>query len=692
MGKSKKRKRTEGNGQVGSEYQGERKTFLIVCGVLVVCILAIYSQTSTFSHITYDDPQYVFANRHIQDGVTTQSLKWAFTQGHASNWHPLTWVSHMIDIGLFGLDSGKMHIVNMLFHIANSLLLFVLFRYATGSIYRSAFVAAVFAVHPQHVESVAWISERKDMLSTFFWMLTSISYVYYTRKPGVRRYLLVILLFALGLMSKPMLVSLPLILLVMDYWPLKRLAGEHGIGLSKLILEKVPLVILATGSSVATYLVQQQGGATTTLVVPFVTRLSNAAVSLVNYIANMLWPVRLALFYPHPVDATPAIYVALSVVFLAVVTVLAVKYASRARFVLAGWLWYLISMLPVIGIVQVGKQAMADRYTYVTMIGLYVIIAWGVPALIERFADKRTVGDIKKISGYAAVVLIAILLFLSHKQTGYWESPLNLYRRNLEVTKNNALIHNNLGSVLYNMGNKEEAHRHFEKAIDIDPDFADALFNYALGLGAQGDFREAEKYLRRAIENRPDHAPALNWLGIARDAQGDLKSAVKYWKTAFETKPEYLEPAYNLSAAYEVLSEEKKAVKVYERVLEIYPEEDKARYKLAVLLSGMGKEKDAIKHFEIVVKDRPDYALAHYNLGVAYHKTGDLADAERSYLEAIELDPSIAEAFCNLGVIMERKGDLQKAIEYYEEALYIKPDYKTAQSNLMSVKSRLGTR
>ncbi len=371
---------------------------ILICLFLVLATLTVYWQVGNYEFVNFDDDKYIIENFHVQKGLTRDSVIWAFTATHVSNWHPLTWLSHMLDFQLYGLNPSGHHLTNVFFHLVNTLLLFLVLKLMTGALWRSGLVAALFAVHPLHVESVVWVAERKDVLSTLFWMLTLWAYLGYTKRPGVKRYLVILLAFALGLMAKPMLVTLPFVLLLLDYWPLKRIElGQSAIGLPaasqpstiankpgaqafRLLLEKTPMFVLAAVSSVVTFIVQKSGGAVGALeTYPFKIRMANALLSYVIYLKKMIWPQNLAVFYPHPGQSLPMWQAAGAGLLLVVVSIAVIRAGRRYPYLPVGWLWYVGTLVPVIGLVQVGDQAMADRYTYVSLIGLFIVVAWGVP-------------------------------------------------------------------------------------------------------------------------------------------------------------------------------------------------------------------------------------------------------------------------------------------------------------------------
>ena len=483
----------------------ENKKVLIICVLLALACLLTFWRVNLSDFVSYDDTAYVTENSHIQSGLTLKGIEWAFTTGHASNWHPLTWLSHMLDVQLFGLNPGWHHFINLLFHIANTVLLFLVLHRATKALWQSAFVAALFALHPLHVESVAWVAERKDVLSTFFWMLTMWVYLSYTARPGVVRYLSLLLCFALGLMAKPMLVTLPFVLLLLDYWPLQRLelgkqpretlnpppqaaqkrkekgrrrpaeaparpAVSRWALIRPLLVEKVPLCILVVLSCSVTYMVQKKGGAVGSIEnFPLGVRVENAFVSYITYIAKMIWPSNLAVFYPYGSLLPWQVVWAVSC-FIAM-TVMAARAAKRFPYLTVGWLWYAGTLIPVIGFVQVGRQALADRYTYVPLIGLFVMAAWGIPELARWWRHR------KKVLIVFSALTISCCFIIAWNQVGYWRNSLTLYDHALSVTDDNDVIYYNRGNAYMALGDRERAIRDYDKAIGIDPKLPEPYCN-----------------------------------------------------------------------------------------------------------------------------------------------------------------------------------------------------------------------
>jgi len=549
---------------------------LLVCLFLGLITLAVYWQVTNHEFVNYDDPAYITNNRHIQNALTLESISWAFTATHECTWQPLIWLSYILDYQVHGLNPSRYHLTNLLFHTANSLLLFLILRRMTYALWQSAFVAALFALHPLNVESVAWVAERKDVLSTFFWMLTMWGYVRYVERPGSNRYLLFVLFFILGLMSKPMVVTLPFVLLLLDYWPLKRFQfGQSGGG--RLVLEKLPLLALSAASSVVTYFVQHSGGAVTPLSVhPFTVRIANALVSYIAYMGKMIWPFHLAVLYPYS-RTFSCWQVAGACLLLVTVSLLVILAVKRRPYLAVGWLWYIGTLVPVIGLVQVGLHAMADRFTYVPLIGLFIMIAWRVPELVSQWRRKKT------WLALIAATLLSILAAATLLQVRYWTNSVTLFEHALHVNTNNSLAHSNLGTALAKRGRITEAIRSFSKALRINP----------------GDSK------------------AHNNLGLAFEKQGRMTEAVIHFSQALRINPEDSEAHNNLGRVLVNQSRVTDAIRHFSHALRINPEDAKAHNNLGVALMRKGKIGNAIAHFQEALKIRPDLANANNNLKMA---------------------------------------------------------------------------
>ena len=549
--------------------------------VLVAAPLAVYAQVGGFDFVNLDDPKYVVENDRVLAGPTREGIVWALTSYEWANWHPLTWISLMIDAGLGGPGPRVYHLHNLLLHLANVLLLFWLLVAVTGERLRSGFVAALFAIHPLHVESVAWITERKDVLSTLFWLLTMRAWVGYARRPGMPRYGLVMAAFALGLMSKPMLVTLPLVLLLFDYWPLRRWGADPPISArgARLVLEKAPLFAMSAVSAAITLQAQHLGRAVQSLeALPLGSRLSNAAVSYLSYIGDMLWPAGLAALYPYPRAGLPVWQVAVSLLLLVGLTAASLALARRRPYVAVGWLWYLTALLPVIGLVQVGVQARADRYTYVPLIGLYILVAWGAGDLARRMSPEGALR--RALVTAAAVSALVALAVRAHDQAGHWSDSVSLYRHTLRVTGDNARAHNGLGMALDEEGDPPGALREFREAVRIDPIYADARANLAAALALQGATDEALVHYGEALRLEPHNGGWRADLATVLMGRGATERAIAEFGEAIRIDPDNASAHKNLGVIRARRSEWPEAIAHFREALRIDPRDEGARRNL----------------------------------------------------------------------------------------------------------------
>jgi len=505
-----------------------------VCICVAVLTWVVFGQTLRHDFINYDDPRYVYENTKITSGLNFAGIAWAFTHIHSENWHPLTTISHMLDCQLHGLKAGWHHFTNVLLHTVAAILLFFALRQMTGALWRSAFVAAVFAIHPLRVESVAWIAERKDVLSGVFFMLTLLAYVHYVRAPSIGRYLFVAVVFAFGLMSKPMLVTLPFVLLLLDYWPLSRIRDpfcDIRRRLFTLVLEKIPLIALSAVSSAVTFFAQR-GAVGWTEQLPVLARINNAAVSYVAYIWQMLWPVKLAVFYPHPEYRLPLWEIILSLLLLLGFTAAAIALRKRRPYFITGWLWYLGMLVPVIGLVQVGWQGRADRYTYLPQIGLYIVATWAVADFTALWRHQRT------ILSAAAILTIAVLSWRAWIQTSYWRDSETLFTHALAVTSNNDVAENNLGIVFLRNGKLDDAISLLQAAVDLRPDNSPAHENLAKALLQKGQVADALVHYRKLLELQPDNIEVHNIVGTVLIQQGHIREGVEEWQKVLAIQPD----------------------------------------------------------------------------------------------------------------------------------------------------------
>jgi Flp pilus assembly protein TadD len=512
-------------------------TLLGIVIFIVALSWAVFGQTFHHQFINYDDPLYVLDNAHVRAGLTWHGIAWAFTHVHSQNWHPLTSISHMLDCQLFGVNPGPHHLMNVLFHSIAAALLFLFLRQATGSIWRSAFVAAVFAIHPLRVESVAWIAERKDVLSGVFFALTLIAYGAYTRNRTLGGYVTMSILFACGLMSKPLLITTPIVFLLLDYWPLSRTERST---ISKLLIEKIPLFALSTGSVFATLWAQNFALGSTEFL-PLQWRITNAVFSYFEYIRQMFWPVDLIPFYVHPENRLEMWRLCLAIVVLVSLTLVAFMRRKQNPYLIVGWLWYLVMLIPVIGIVQVGLQGHADRYTYLPQIGLCLAVTWLV------FDLTRSLRLQKLILSSAAIVLIATLSILSWKQTAHWRDTETLWRHTLAVRADSVVAHAGLGGILFVRGQIDESIEHYESALRLRDGNAAAHFGLGRALAAKQRTDAAILHFQKALSIQPDYVGASNDLGIAFASKGEIKEAMQAWRQTLSFDPENPDAANNIA-------------------------------------------------------------------------------------------------------------------------------------------------
>jgi protein O-mannosyl-transferase len=635
---------------------------------LAALTVFVYEPVRHHDFVSIDDPVYVTENPVVSRGLTLNGLAWAFTTGHASNWHPLTWLSHMLDVQLFGTNAAAHHGTSLVLHLLDSLALYLLLHRATGRSGPSWVVAALFAVHPLHVESVAWVAERKDVLSTLFWFLTTWAYVGYCQAEepsagaGIGRQrtslsLLVLLLFALGLMAKPMLVTLPLTLLLLDVWPLGRAGWPQFDAASwrawrRLVLEKVPLLALAAASSVVTFMVQQSGGAVSALAtIPLGRRLANALVSYGAYAARAIWPSGLSPFYPYPADIPP-VEVAAAAALIVGVTGLAVRFARTRPYLLVGWLWYLITLLPVIGLVQIGRQATADRYTYVPLIGLFVAAAWGAADVMATSRTRRVA------LAATAVATVAALAVVARAQVHVWADSTTLWRHALALDARNYYAHHALGCLSSDAGRTDEAVRSFEETIRLAPDYPEGHYNLGLMRMRQGRFDDAIRSYRAALQLDPRLADAHNGLAAALAAEHRFADAIREHREAIRLRP------------------------------------DSARYHQALgrTLLSAGDVDRAVAGLREAARLQPDLAAARSDLGKALAGRGELDEAIASYRDALALDPRLVDAHNNLGVALMARGNATEAADHYRRALAVRPDQAEVHSNLAVALAALGDR
>lgn len=660
--------------------------------VLLAVILWIFWPVTDHPFINYDDPDYITENPHVRAGLTPAGIRWALTSIDAGNWHPLTWLSHMTDVSLFGLDPGGHHFMGLLLHAAGTLALFALLRTMTGAVWRSVLASALFALHPLHVESVAWAAERKDVLSGLLGMLTLWAYARYAGRPAIGRYLPVLICFALGLTAKPMLVTLPLVMLLLDAWPLQRFSlsrdgGPRPLkGILPLIGEKTPLLLLSVAAGMVTVVAQHAAGAMGPIsVYTLHIRLGNALVAYAAYLVKTLWPVHLGIFYPHP-GMPPAWQVAGSAAVLGLISILSVRHVRRRPYLLVGWLWYLITLLPVIGLIQVGAQAMADRYTYLPLIGIFVACAWAAGDLAVRWPLSRWA-----VWTTAAAVLVAACL-LTRQQLALWRDEIVLYRHTLAITAESPTLLNNLGLAVAQRDGSGAAIPYFTRVLAMDPAHEEALNNLGNALLSGGAFGKAMTYYRRALAAHPNAAATLLNMGLAFKAQGQIPEALDCLNRALALAPGLAEAHHAIGNIRSAQGAQHQAAAHYRAAIARDSTRGEFHYNLGVSLEKLGKASQALESYRAAVALSPGLRDAHNNLGNLLLGQGRAWEAAEHYQQAIGIDPGFAEAYYNMGVALEHLGKTREAVVYYLDALRINPGEYRAHVNAASAFLKIGDR
>jgi tetratricopeptide (TPR) repeat protein len=686
-----------------------------------LAILAVFGQTARFGFVNYDDNKYVYENPIVQKGLTWESARWAWSYSEIGHWHPLTWLTHMADCQFYGLWAGGHHLTNVALHTITTALLFLVLRQMTGSIWRSAFVAAVFAIHPLRAESVAWIAERKDVLSGMFFMLTLLAYLHYVRQRSAGRYVAMSLLFALGLLSKNMLVTLPFLLLLLDWWPLRRMRpadGEGGKGTSRdsrlrfwsLVKEKIPLLLLSVGSCVATALASEKIGAADRMA--FLPRFGNAVVSYIIYMRQMVAPAGLANLYPYPRNGPATWQVCLAAVVLVGVTAGAVAYRHKRPFLLLGWLWYLGMLVPAIGIVQISYYSHADRYTYLPGIGLAIAGTWAVADLSARWKHRQVV------LGIVMTGIIGALSIGAHRQVSYWRDGEPLWTHTLACTSDNVLAHLNLGDLLRLRGNLDGAATQYREVLAIEPDNIKTLNNlgnvlaikgqddaalaeYRRALVIQPDWADTHVNLgnlllhtklgeaiaeyRKALAIAPNSAEILNNLGKALGMKGEDAAAIAQYQQAIAIEPSYANAHYNLGNRLLKMGRLDEAAAQYRKVLELQPQDAEARNLLGKALLLTGDFDGATSCFEITTVLSPDPFTRWLTLGNGFLQQEDWATAIACFRQALKINPRSADAGANLGTALFKRGETKEAIDAWEKVLAINPEQISVLNDLAHV-------
>jgi len=638
----------------------QKYRIIFVYVVLAIATLGIYWQVRQFEFISFDDNWYIYLNEYVKGGLTWESFQQMLSEEteYTGNWHPVTSLSHMLDYELYELEAGGHHFTSLVFHIANTLLLLLVLHKMTRNLWSSVFVAALFALHPLHVESVAWASERKDVLSTFFWFLTMLAYVHYTSKPGIVRYLLTLFFFAIGLMSKPMLVTLPFVLLLLDYWPLNRLNFVETVGdidnqehkledrvskwsvIYRLVIEKIPFFVFSLISCIITFRVQQSSKAVAVSeYLPLKFRIFNVGVSYVKYIWQTIYPRQLAFFYPHPGFKLPLWQPIVCFLILALISLCSI-YAIKRRYIATGWFWFIGTLVPVIGLIQVGKQATADRYTYVPLTGLFIIAAWGVPEVLARLRYR------KLILASFSVIILFVLSFITWHQAGYWRNDITLYKHATEAVPNNILARESLGRAYLE----------------------------------EGKFKEASKQYKEILRIRPDSATAQLYLGKALLGSGEFDEAIKVYKNLLPEIPDVAKGS-GTSDLYARYSQESAIVKSgkLDEMLIIYT---MAHNNLGIALSRKGKFSESVKHFSEALRINPDFASAHANIGHSLLRIGKSEEAAKHFRESVRLNPNVIMAHYYLGFLLKSQGKADEAIKHFYEVLRLNPNWVEPMNNL----------
>lgn len=687
----------------------ERPTIFALCSLLTLVTLLCYWPISRHDFVSIDDHDYVCENSHVTQGLTWTGVAWAFRTGHASNWHPLTWISHMLDCELYRLNPGGHHLTNLLFHLANTVLLLLLLHQMTGALWRSAFVAALFAWHPLHVESVAWASERKDVLSTLFWILTMMAYVRYAKESKVQSlttrvaglevgkrgwhslpsnwYCMALVLFACGLMSKPMLVTLPCVLLLIDFWPLQRLrlkwfsrakdtaatvveadappgppAANADRPAAHLVMEKLPFFALSLGSSIVTYLVQDAGGAVQSLqTIPLLSRIANAILSYAGYISKACWPADLGAFYPYP-EYLPVGWVMTTALLLALVTSLFVLRAKRQPYLIVGWLWYLGTLVPTIGLVQVGAQSMADRYMYIPSIGLFLVGVWGLNAISDPWRFKR------QVLAVVGTIALTGCLACTWVQLGYWQNSEKLLRHAIRVTTDNYVACDALGIFLNDQGRTDEALALLSESLRLKPRYPKGLYDMGTVLLKMGRLDEAVRYLTAAVKYDPNYAHAHMNLGKALLEQGRLDEAATQLSKAVQLARDDPEAHYNLGTALLIQAKPDDAIACFSEALRLKPDHVEAHSNLGIALMQQGKLGEGASHLSAALRLNPGNPEAHCNLGIALLELNHPREAAEQFTEALRLNPNAPGPHYHLAIALVRQDKPKEALPHAQKA------------------------
>ena len=687
-------------------FQKHPKT--ILCLALCILTIAAYWPVKNYPFINYDDGPYVYDNSHVKSGLSIQNIIWAFDIAADEDkhyWHPLTSISHMIDIQLFGLNPHMHHLSNLFFHTLNTILLFLVFSLMTGDAWKCFFMATLFAIHPMNIESTAWIAERKNLLSTMFWMLTMLAYIFYAKKPAFSRYLLVFLAFGCGLLAKPILVVLPFVLLLMDFWPLKRTKWADVINTrnnhdnivlpkstfgkmsnSHLILEKTPLLLL---SFMTFYLsmvtLQGKSEVINTAIVPLMLRIENAIVSYVIYLKKMIWPIDLAFFYPFP-DAVPTWQTIGAIIFLCLMTYLATIRLKTKPYLIIGWLWFLGVLFPASGLIQGGHwPALADRWAYVPLIGIFIIFAWGVPDILPKWRYRRTVLSV------SATCLIIFFLCVTRNQLAYWADSYTLFNRAIAVTENNFLAYSLVGKELIKTEDYKTAEKYFLTALRIKPDYADTRHDIGHVAYQNKEYDKALKYYRQALLFRPSDAKIMCIIADLLIKNGNLDEAIDYYSEALVLNPSVPDIYNKIGMVFYIKQAYEKARQKFKMAVRLNPEFYEAYYNLGLVALKQGKLNDALNNYKEAISINPNYTDALKSLGDLLFSRGHMADAFKYYSQVVQINPEDAKTHYNIGVILYQQRQIQAADDHFYKAVQLDASYEKARVALAMTRNILGS-
>lgn len=640
---------------------------LVVCAVLAVITIIAYEPLRHNGFVGYDDGEYVLDCSQVRQGLTLETLKWAFTEPHFHNWHPITTLSYLVEYELFGINAFGYHLTSLLLHIINALLMLMILKKMTGAFWPSVFAAAVFAVHPLQVESVAWVAEQKNVLSGLFWLLTIAAYIRYAEKPAAGRYIVLLLVYGLCLMTKAIVVVVPFVLLLLDFWPLRRITRNT---MGRIIIEKIPLLIPAVLLIVVTTLAQKSGGAIQTMpYFAFQYRLANAIVSYARYPVMMVYPVNLAVFYPHPGPKIALWQPLLAILALAVITGLVFYFGRRRRYLITGWLWYVGTLVPVIGLVQLGGQAMADRYMYLPMMGLLIIAAGAMLEAVRKWRHSRYVLFV--ISGAIFIVLIII----TRSQVRYWKDDFTLFGHAINVTKNNENMHYNIGHAFQQKGQFEKAIEHYREALRIEPGDLQAMNNLGVLLLSQKKTDEALKIFEKAVQMNGRYIDAINNLGLALREKGKTDEAMRKWRQVLDLEPMQPEAHYNIGVTMLQNGRYSLAVQHFNKALEKKRNWVEVYNYLGAAYSALGQFKAAMDSYNEAIKLKGGDINIESNLAMTLSKLGKAEQAEQIWQRILAAEPENYKAHYGLGRLLADKKQFDKAMEHFNKVLQAKPDW-----------------